>query len=479
MGAPVPISLGIRSNPARNRQAGYAQLINCFAEETQQDGKTVWTIYSTEGLTAFGSALAGGGVRAGISIGPAAYVVVGRNIYRVSPSGAATLIGGIPTDGPVYMERNRRIPTQIGIVSDGIYVVIDTLANSVTEISDPDLPSPISISTLDGYGILPVVGASYMLTGIDDFTTIDGLDEGTAEAYPDEILRSMTLEREAIFLKETSIEWHQNTGDPDFPFERVHALELGCLAGDSAAKVDTPSRKTIIWVAPDHTVRMMNGYSGEVISTNEIEEMIKDLDDAGNADQLKGFAWAYAGRFYYCLTCNTWTRVWDSKNPSNWHARRSYELDRWRISTVFKFGNKIIAGDYETGQLYTMSNKVFTENGTHLVSDIITPTIHAFPHKLKFNALYIDAATGVGLNSTDEHARDPKLLVSWSDDGGHSWSVERERTLGTTAEFRRVKPVRRMGRSKNAKGRIYRFRISAPVERVMMSASIDFSQLSA
>src|SRR5690606_2840808 len=255
MGEPTPISLGIRSNPARNRQAGYAQLINCFAEETQQEGKTVWTIYSTEGLAAFGSALAGGGVRAGISIGPAAFVVVGRNIYRVSPSGAATLIGGIPTDGPVYMERNRRNPAQIGVVSDGIYVVIDTLANSVTEISDPDLPSPISISVLDGYGIIPVIGASYMLTGIDDFTTIDGLDEGTAEAYPDEILRSMTLEREAVFFKETSIEWHQNTGDPDFPFERVHALELGCLAGDSVAKVDTPSRKTILWVAPDHTVR--------------------------------------------------------------------------------------------------------------------------------------------------------------------------------------------------------------------------------
>jgi hypothetical protein len=44
MGTPAPISLGSRTNPARNQQAGNAQLINCFAEETSQDAKTVWTM---------------------------------------------------------------------------------------------------------------------------------------------------------------------------------------------------------------------------------------------------------------------------------------------------------------------------------------------------------------------------------------------------------------------------------------------------
>jgi len=477
MGEPTPISLGLRSNPARNRQAGYAQLINCFAEEIEQDGKTAWAIYSTEGLTAFGSALSGGGVRAGIAVDQTAYVVVGRNVYAVNSSGVGTLIGGIATDGPVYLDRNRRNPAQIGAVSNGLYYVIDTQANSVTEISDPDLPSPISISVLDGYGIIPVIGASYFLTGIDDFTTVDGLDEGTAEAYPDEIVRSMTLEREAVFFKETSIEWHQNTGDPDFPFARVHALELGCLAGDSVAKVDTPSRKTIIWVAPDHTVRLMSGYSGEVISTNEIEELIKDLDEAGNADQLKGFAWAYAGRFFYALTCSSWTRVFDS-STGHWHTRQSYDLDRWRVSTVFKFGNKIIAGDYNTGQLYTLDNKTFTEAGNYLVSDVITPPVHAFPYDIKFKGMFIDAATGVGLNSTDTHASAPKMLISWSDDGGYSWSVERERDLGATAQYRRIKPIYRMGKT-GQKGRIFRFRISAPVERVLMQAAISFDRLNA
>lgn len=477
MGEPVPISLGLRTNPAKNQQAGNAQLINCYAEEHGDDGKVSWIIYATEGLTALGSELAGGGIRAMIVVGNRLYAAAGRNVYSVNSAGSSTLIGGIPTEGPVYMERNRKIPAQIGIVSGGLYYVIDTLANTLTEIVDPDLPAPISISTLDGYGIIPVTNGEFMLTGIDEFTTIDGLDVGTAEAYPDEIIRSMVLERELVLFGEDSIEWHQNTGDPDFPFTRVHALELGCLSGDAVSKVDTPDRKTLIWVAPDHTVRRMNGYGGQVISTNEIHELIKTLERAGNISQLKSCSWAYEGNYFYALTCESWTRVYNSKT-GHWHTRKSYLKDRWRVGSVVRFGDKLVAGDYETGQLYIMELGVFEEAGDYLISEIITPDIGAFPYGIKVSGLFIEAATGVGLNSVDDHAADPKIMVSWSKDSGHSWSNERERTLHRTAQYKRVKPIYRLGKA-SSRGMQLRFRISSPVERVMMQASIAFDQLKA
>lgn len=477
MGEPIQISLGLRSNPARNPQGGNAQLINCFAEEQGEDAKAPLLIYSTEGLSAFGSALADGGVRAMLPVGETLYVIIGRNVYAVGTGGTAALIGGIATDGPVYMARNRREPAQIGVVSDGLYYVIDTLTKSVTQILDPDLPSPISFSVLDGYGIITVIGGEFYLTGLDEFTTIDGLDVGTAEAYPDEIVRSMVLERELVLLGEDSIEFFQNTGDADFPFTRSHATETGCLSGDSAALVDTPTRKTIIWVAPDHTVRMMSGYSSQVISDNEIEDLIKEVDVAGNASSLKGFAWAHAGRFFYALTSSSWTRVFDSKT-GYWHTRQSYGLSRWRVSAVAPFANKIIAGDYANGQLYVMSFETQTEAGNHLVRSILTPPVHAFPYRLQFNGLFIDAATGVGINSTDSHASDPQLMISWSDDGGYSFSTERTRALGTTAEYKRIPPVYRLGRT-GQKGRIFKFSISSPVESLMISASVDFDRLGA
>lgn len=478
MGEPTNISLGLRSNPARNTHAGNARLINCYAEETGQDGKTVWTIYSSEGLTPFGSPLEGGGIRAMLEVDGTLFVVAGRNVYAVASGGSSNLIGGIPTDGPVYMDRNRKIPAQIGVVSDGLYFVIDTDTYSVTQISDPDLPSPIAFSTLDGFGIIPVINGNYFITGLDEFTTIDALDEGSCESYPDEIVRSMTLEREAVFFGTDSIEWHQNTGDPDFPFTRVHALEMGCLSGDAVAKVDTPGNKAIIWVAPDHTVRQMSGYSGTVISNNEIEELIKELHEAGDISQLKAFAWAWNGKFCYALTSSTWTRVYNAKT-GHWRDAESYGLSRWRVSAVEPFGSKLIAGDYASGQLYTMSNKVFTENNDHLIMTVIPPTVSAYPYGAVFNRLFIDAATGVGINSADEHASAPKIMVSWSDDGGNSWSAERVRELGELGQtFKRVATINRMGRTKS-KGRQYRIRISAPVERVLIQMALDYDLLAA
>lgn len=479
MGEPTPISLGFQTNPARNQQAGNAQLINCFAEEIGQDGKVTIVLYATEGLEAFGDPLAGGGIRAMIDVDGTLFVIAGRNVYAVSTGGAANLIGGIPTDGPVYLARNRAIPAQIGLVSDGLYFVINTGAYSVTQILDIDLPSPLAFDTLNGYGVIPVIGGSYFLTGIDQFETIDGLDEGSCESYPDELVRNIALENEMVFLGTTSIEWHQDTGAADFPFSKVHALELGCLSGPSVSKVDTAGSKTIIWVAPDHTVRQMQGYSAQVISTNEIEKLIAELHRAGNIAQLKAYSWAAEGRFRYVLTCDGWTRAYDSKS-GRWATRKSYELDRWRISAVVPFGNKLIAGNYLTGQLYEMSSDFFSEDGQYKVMEVITPTISAFPYGISVNRLYIDAATGVGLNTPDTaHTFDPKIMVSLSKDGGYSWGAERERSLGKLAQtFRRVPRINRLGRASD-KGFALRLRISAPVEQVMIQMAAEYDLLKA
>jgi len=383
-----------------------------------------------------------------------------------------------PLTKPVYMERNRKVPPEIGLVSGGSYFVIDTLANTVTQIFDVDLPAPISFSVLDGYGILPIANRQFMLTGIDEFTTIDGLDQGTVEAYPDEIVRSMVLERELVFFKQTSIEWFQDTGAEDFPFERVHAIELGCLSAESVAKVDTAERKTLIWVAPDHTVRAMSGYSGQVISTNELHERIRKLHQDGNIGQLKGISWTDGGTFNYALSCDAWTRIYDAKT-GNWRDHESYQRSRWRVGTMTKFGTKLIAGDHQTGQLYEVRNDVYDEVGEPLIATIQTPPVHAFPFRIAINGLYVDAARGVGLNSPQDHIADPELMVSWSKDAGDSWSAERRMKLGRLGQkAKRIQPIYRLGTASQA-GVVFRFALSAPVERVMISASLDFDKLSA
>src|SRR5690606_34051352 len=113
-----------------------------------------------------------------------------------------------------------------------------------------------------------------------------------------------------------------------------------------------------------------------------------------------------------------------------------------------------------------------------LVKTVVTPIIHAFPYRVRFNAIHLDIATGVGLNTTVEHNRRPKVIVDWSDDGGVSWSAPREADLGAMGKTQTRVRLNRMGVC-GPKGRSYRFRICAAVETCFMNLSIDFDRLAA
>jgi hypothetical protein len=474
----VPISLGQRSNPARgSKQAGNARHINCFAEEVGPEGKAPWVITAIPGLDPFGTSMGSEGIREMLVIDDNTLLAVaGRSVYLWTPDGQRTIVGGIPTDGPVYGRINRRIPVQAGFVSDGYYAVYDS--GAMREVQDPDLPPPTSLAYLDGYGVLPIANGRYMLTGIDDFTSIDGLDEGTCEANPDAIVRAHELEREMLFFGTATTESHQNTGDADFPFTRSQAIDVGCAAADSVCPVDMPDGKALAFVAHDHTVRLIRGYSTVVISTNEIEDKIRRLAEAGTIGGLRATSWSWGGRFFYSLSCPEWTRVYDAKTQG-WHDRESYGLSRWRIGKVVRFAGKLIAADALTGQLYQMKDEAYAEGSDPLVMQIITPPVHAFPYRGRINTLYIDAASGAGINTTAAQDLDPVMLIDWSKDGGESWSAPEQVSLGRLGQnATRLRPIRRLG-TFGEKGIVFRFRISAALKKLVIDAKIDFDQLQA
>ena len=475
MGRLVPLSLGLRSNAARNKQAGAAKLTNCFAEEQGEDGKNQWIIYASEGLREIRPS-ASGGVRELLPVGDRLYAVAGATVLYITAGGSAVFIGNIDPAGNVYMRRNRAEPPQIGIVVAGAegtaYVIEDDV---IEQITSEYLVSPIGLAWHDGYGIYPLPNGRYLISAIDDFSSIDGLDEGVCESKPDELVRSEAIGRLVAHFGTDSIEFHANVGDADFPYERQEAIGIGCLAPRSVALVETPNLETLIWVAPDHTVRRLEGYSGVVISTNEVSDLIQALASAGRANELSATAWAGSGRFFYALSCEDWTKVYDSRTGF-WHDRKSYGLNRWRISEARRWGNRIVAGDHYTGAIYEMSDTFFDEAGNYLVKEIVTPYVHAFPHGVRFNALFLDIALGVGRNDPDPHMSDPTILIDWSNDGGASWCVPREEKLGAIGQRNRRIRINRLGVC-GPKGRLFRFRISAPVETVVMSASVDMDIL--
>ena len=85
--------------------------------------------------------------------------------------------------------------------------------------------------------------------------------------------------------------------------------------------------------------------------------------------------------------------------------------------------------------------------------------------------------TGVGRNTVDIHASDPKVMMRYSDDGGHLWSSNREASLGRIGEYRK-----QVGSTVSAlpPSRPHlRVSISAPVRRAIIRGSLEAEALRA
>lgn len=65
---------------------------------------------------------------------------------------------------------------------------------------------------------------------------------------------------------------------------------------------------------------------------------------------------------------------------------------------------------------------------------------------------------------------DPKAMLQWSDDGGHTWSNEHWVSIGKIGEYKRRAIWRRLGSSRD---RIYKVTISDPVKVVMLGAYLE------
>jgi hypothetical protein len=233
---PQPISLGIRSNPGRDKADGAARLINCYAEEAGEEGKIKYPIYASESYTAFSTLVESGTGECRAMIGlndTTMYVVSGSRVNKVSSAGTASNLGLVSSAGRAYMARNRKEDTpQIGIVtSDGHYYVIEN--NALTEYAWPSVnPTLTSIGHMDGYFILTCANGDWYITSIDEANEIDDLEFATTEANSDGLIRAVTRGRDLMLVGSNSIEFWQNTGATDFPFERVSTINIGCFAAD-------------------------------------------------------------------------------------------------------------------------------------------------------------------------------------------------------------------------------------------------------
>lgn len=494
---------------ARSVNAADARMVNLYPEVIPEAGKEPAYLQRCPGLRQYMD-VGSGPIRALYPLGDNLYVASGSEFYKVDAGLNATKLGDIAGTGPVSMADNG---IQIFVACNPVSYIYNSNTTVFQQITDPDFPGAVTVGYLDGYFVFNEPNSQRIwVTALLDGLSIDPLDFASAEGSPDGLVSIIIDHREAWLFGTNSVEVWYNSGNPDFPLERIQGAynEIGCIAPYSVAKLDN----SVFWLGADArgqgVVYRAQGYQGVRVSTHAVEFAIQ-----GYADMSDALAYTYQqdGHAFYVLIFpsaeTTW--VYDAATGA-WHERAGFakgKFKRHRSNCHARFKGQPIVGDFQNGNLYQFDLRYFRDDEQEqrwmrrwralpTGANNLTRTIH---HQLQ-----LDCQTGVGglyddpsflaqqtpglvlqqnnsgiivegePNNSVPH---PQVMLRWSDDGGHTWSHERWESLGPIGATQTRVIWRRLGATLKSRDRVYELTAADPMVTAIMGAELRLSPTAA
>lgn len=437
--------------------------VNLYPEidelQTANHGET-GALMSTPGLTKVAT-LGTGPVR-GVyytSTGRLA-VVSGNTVYRVESDWSHTVVGTIlSSSGRVSMSDNG---TQL-IIVDGTNTgfIVSLVTGVMTQITAAGFRGANTVSFQDGYFMCnnPDTGQWY-ISGLYDGFSWDALDFATAEGQPDNLVGLISNLRQVWLFGTRTTEVWWNTGAQDFPFGRIDGayIEFGCASAASIAKVansvcwlgEGPNAKGVVWMA--------EGYQPKRISNHSVEEAIRTY---GDLSATTAYSYQQDGHVFYCLNFTNANTTWVfDVVTGQWHERAYLGSDgnfeRARPDCyALAYGYQVL-GDYQNGNLYVYDFADYTDDGNPLPRMRRAPHISNGMNRMFFNRLQLDIEGGVGTDgSTTAQGYNPRVMLRWSDDFGHSWSPYRMMEIGKIGDYRKRINFWRLGQARDRVFEVY------------------------
>jgi len=413
------------------------------------------------------------------------FVASGDEMYKISYSGAiwtATLLGTLNTSNGSIRAASNLLANgdSITVFVDGEDSYAYRYLSAVETFDDyagfsySQVDGATNVEFIDGYFIFNKPNTNQFYASEWGSFSVDPLSFATAEGDPDNGMALIANTRDLILLNERSTEIFVNTGNADFPFERVSGgfIEVGCVAPYSVAKING----IVFWLGRDAkgqgNVYAAQGLQPQRISTHAIEQAISSYaqDDITTAD---AFTYSMNGHSFYVLNFPDASWVYDLSTKM-WHERAYnnagiLERQRANYHAFIPQWGKHLVGDYEDNRIYELSDTVYTDDGEEIPRIRVTPHITASLKNVFHNSLTLDLEYGVGLSGSGQGI-DPVVSLSWSNDGGHTWSNEMTASIGKIGERKVRAKFNRLGM---ARDRVYKVVMSDPVKFIVMGAEIE------
>jgi hypothetical protein len=491
--------------------------LNWYVERLEAAGKSVYALYPTPGLVVNYTAFAaGGGLLPGKSVrgiavannlgvvtisgglfGPSRAVMVsGNTLYELSIGGFQAFhgvaLGPLANDElPVSMAFG---PTQVLIASGGNVYVYNLTTLAFTQVAQSNFNSlPVSqVAYCDGFFLaLNALSSQWYASALLDATTWPGTSTAKVSVFPNNVIAMIVNQRQVWMLGSENSVVYYNSGNSPFPFDVIQGslMEQGCSAVFSAAKMDN----SIFWLGGDSRGQAMvwraNGYTPQRVSNHAVEFAMQRYPKVSDAvaytyqDQGHSFYQIYFPSANNGLGA-TWvydaaTGLWHEKAFLN--ADGTFSAHRSWNHAFIQQTNQHLVGDWNAPNVYHMGipgspnnigNADFTTDQVIAFSSIVSPIqrLRRSPHInlekewVFHHEMQVDLEAGLGpippLLDGSGNARDPQLMLRWSDDGGRTWSNQYFVGVGQAGNYKTRAVWRRLGRSRQ---RIYEVSCSDPI----------------
>lgn len=454
------LALPIHSYRLRSRPASPARLVNCFAEPLPQNAKAPYILVRAPGIATWTTVGTGPIHAMHVALGYL-WVVSGSKFYRVDANMAATLIGDVGVASRIDIDSDS---TTIVVVNEPHAYYYDTTTSTFGQVTDVDFTTRGAgdVEFLDNFMLFrePSSGR-FFCADVGNATSFDGLNFATAEGSPDNLVGLRVDHREAILFGTASSEVWELVGSAGFPFARASNgfIEIGCANGETIAKLDN----SVFWLAPDYTVRRLEGLTPVRVSHAGIEQALGSVTISSG----RAFAYSQEGHLFYVLQFTEGTFVYDA-TTKEWHERQTYGYDYWLPWCHAQFAGLELVGDVSTNRIGSLSPTTYTDWGTTQRMEWTYQPVYGQGRSAFHDRLEIIAEAGVGL--TTGQGSDPQMMMDISDDGGRTWEALPTMSMGRIGEYQTPIAWGQLGSSYD---RVYRGAISDPVKAVIIDTRLD------
>ncbi len=422
--------------------------------------------------------------RGGLVMNNVAYFVNGTKLYSVNAAGYIEL-GTIGGSLPVSMATNGS--KLVIVVPGGSTYVYDKVTGLTTQITDPNFISSSTVVFIDGYFVFSTSsGDKFFNSDLSALNsplplTFDPLSFGKASISPDKIVGLHVSHNELYVIGEQTIELFQDTGGTAvevFPFQRIPGatIQKGCYAKFSVVDFNNTflflggglNEQAAIW--------MVTGSSSVKKVSNAAIELALQQFTLQELNSAYAFTWSDRGSYFAAFTIRSnvtasKTFVYDSATDV-WHERQTGVNDNsWRVTCILSVYGLLLCGDIVDGRIGYMDKNTYQDYGE--VRFRMRTCRPFFSEELPIfqGQMELTMETGVGITASNEEdppnqGQDPQIRLSYSDNGGRTWSYEMSRSYGKIGEFFCLPTWRRLGLI--PRHRVLRFISTEPVKTVLI-----------